>query len=339
MVVHVTVWIVCIHYFWRVLPRLHAGDERGSHLQHSRIFSGNLYISFGFTGATTLTELGPISTPIPVQVVVSGICQYLSGTSNPAVCEPDVSITGTTTLAAPPAIAPGGVVSLDSSLNTAEPSSWISIYGTNLAPYEELWNGDFPNTLASVSVTIDSKPAYLWFVSPTQINLQVPDDAKTGSVSVVVNTLAGTATSTVTLASFAPSLSLLNAKYPAAIVLTPGEPGNSGGGYDIIGPTGAFSYATRPVKAGETISFYGVGFGPTNPSIPAGQPFSGSAPLTTIPKVTIGGLPAVITYAGLIEAGLYQLNVVVPAAGSGDQPIVATVNNAATQSAIFVTLQ
>jgi len=42
----------------------------------------------------------------------------------------------------------------------------------------------------------------------------------------------------------------------------------------IEGPVGAFSYATRPVKPGEVVELYGVGFGPTNPAVPAGQAFS-----------------------------------------------------------------
>ena len=34
-------------------------------------------------------------------------------------------------------------------------------------------------------MTVDGKPAYVWFVSPTQINLQAPDDMSTGTVPVV----------------------------------------------------------------------------------------------------------------------------------------------------------
>lgn len=58
---------------------------------------------FGFTGANALLELGPISTPAPVDVVISGICQNISGMAG---CEPDVNITGATSLA-PSAPEPG----------------------------------------------------------------------------------------------------------------------------------------------------------------------------------------------------------------------------------------
>ncbi len=70
-----------------------------------------------------------------------------------------------------------------------------------------MWNGNFPTSLGGASVTVDSKLAYLWFVSSGQINFQAPDDTATGPVPVVVSTAAGTATSTVTLAQVAPSVS------------------------------------------------------------------------------------------------------------------------------------
>lgn len=201
------------------------------------------------------------------------------------------------------------------------------------------WNGDFPTSLGGTSVAIDGKAAYLWFVNSTQINLQAPDDAANGTVPVVVTTGGGTSTSTVTLAQFAPSFSLLNSKYAATIVATPGSPGNSGAGYDIIGPVGAFSYPTRPVKAGETVQLYGVGFGPTNPTVPAGQAFSSAAASVTTPLVTIGGVLATVDFAGIVEAGLFQFNVVVPNAGSGDQILQATIGGVTTANNVFLTLQ
>jgi len=96
----------------------------------------------------------------------------------------------------PPAVTPGGVVPVYSSAPAIQPGSWVSVYGSNLASGTFSWNGDFPTSLAGTSVMIDNKPAYLWFVSPTQINLQVPDNAAAGMVSVVVTTPSGVAAST-----------------------------------------------------------------------------------------------------------------------------------------------
>ncbi len=239
-----------------------------------------------------------------------------------------------------PTINKGGVVPIYSSSNTIQPSSWISIFGTFLANGTYTWNSDFPTSLGGTSVTIDGKPAYLWSVSPTQINLQAPDDMATGSVVVSVMTPYGPTTSTVTLAAQSPSFSLISATYPAAIILTPNGSGAYGNGtYDLLGPTGAFAFNTRPVKAGETLVLYGVGFGPTNPAVPAGAVYNGVAPTISPVTVTIGGKPATVLFAGLVGAGLYQITVTVPKAPSGDEPLIAKAGTAQTQASIAVTVQ
>jgi uncharacterized protein (TIGR03437 family) len=242
-------------------------------------------------------------------------------------------------LTPPPLIVQGGIVPLYSTAGTIQPGSWVSIYGSHLAGAPAVWNGNFPTSLGGTSVTINSKPAYLWFVSPTQINLQAPDDSTSGVVNVTVTTYGGSASSTVTLSQYAPSFNLIGGKYAAAIVPTSNSPGNSGAGYDIIGPTGAFSFPTRPVKAGETLLLYGVGFGPTNPAVSAGKVFSGAASSVTPPRITVGGVAATVTFAGLVQAGLFQFNVVVPNAGSGDQALQATVGGTTTPNNVFITLQ
>ncbi len=228
-----------------------------------------------------------------------------------------------------------------SSAAVVQPGSWVSIFGSNLASGTSIWNGDFPKTLGGTSVLIDGRLAYLWFVSPTQINLQVPDDATTGPVSVAVTTASGTATSTVTMAQFGPSFSLLgDGKHVAAEIATPNGTGAYGGGiYDLVGPANTFSFNTRPVHAGETLTLFGVGFGPTNPVVPAGQLYASAAPSSNHVTVTIGGVPAVIGFTGIIGAGLYQLNVTVPVTGSGDQPLVATVGGVQTPIGPVVTVQ
>jgi uncharacterized protein (TIGR03437 family) len=240
-----------------------------------------------------------------------------------------------------PSINPNGVVPVYSSVPTIQSGAWVSVYGTELAIDTLLWNDDFPASLGGTSVTIDNKPAYLWFVSPTQINLQVPDDATTGTVSVVVTTPAGTGTSTVTLASQAPSFSLLaDDKHVVAEIATPNGTGAYGGGtYDLAGPLNTFSFPTRPVKPGETLLLYGVGFGPTLPAVPAGKLFSSSAHTVGTVTVTIGGVQANVTWSGIMQAGLYQINIVVPAALSGDQPLLATVNGVQTPPGPVVTVQ
>ena len=185
--------------------------------------------------------------------------------------------------ATPPVIDPNGVVPIYSSAVEIQPGEWVSIYGKNLALLPSTWNGDFPTVLGDTSVTINGKAAYLWYVSPQQINLQSPDDTAVGSVNVIVTTNGGTATSTVSLGQFAPAFSLVDGKHVAGIILrTDGSGAFGNGGYDILGPTGtSLGYATVAAKSGDVIELFGVGFGPTNPAVVAGKAFTGAAPTAT----------------------------------------------------------
>jgi uncharacterized protein (TIGR03437 family) len=243
-----------------------------------------------------------------------------------------------------PRITSGGVVPIFNSSTTIQPGSWVSIFGNNLATGTATWNNDFPLTLGDISVTIDGKLAYLWYVSPTQINLQAPDDGNTGkSVNVVVTTPTGIATSTVTLGQFGPSFSVLDGKHVAGIILRSDGSGAYGGGtYDILGPTGtSLGYKTVAARAGDTLELFGIGFGPTNPVVLAGKAFTGAAQTTSSVVVSINGNTLNPTFAGLTSAGLYQINLVqIPAGvGSGDVALLATVSGTQTQTGVLLSLQ
>ncbi len=93
----------------------------------------------------------------------------------------------------------------------------------------------------------------------------------------------------------------------------------------------------QPV-AGETLELCATGLGPTNPAVPAGTVFSGAASLVDAPTVTIGGVPAQVSFAGLVSAGLYQLNVTVPNLPEGDQPLLVKVNGAPSQPGVLVSI-
>jgi uncharacterized protein (TIGR03437 family) len=241
-----------------------------------------------------------------------------------------------------PSITSGGVVPLNSSTATIQPGEWASIYGSNLAGGTVVWKGDFPVSLGGTSVTINGKLAYLWYVSPTQINFQAPNDTAAGTVPVVVTTGSGNSTSTVTLSQFGPSFSLLDSKHVTGIILRSNGLGSQGGGsYDIIGPTGSLlGYPTIAAKAGDTIELFGVGFGPTSPVVLAGQVFSGAAATTNPVKLLINNVSVTPAFAGLSSAGLYQINLAVPSGlGTGDVSLLASVGGVQTPSGIVISLQ
>ena len=244
--------------------------------------------------------------------------------------------------ASAPAINSEGVVPVYSTVPTIQPGEWVSIYGSNLATQSAIWNNDFPTSLGGTTVTIGGVPAYLWYVNSNQINLQAPDNLSAGSKSVVVTTGAGSASSAVTIAAQAPSFSLLDAKHVAGIILRSDGSGAYGGGtYDIVGPTGqSLGYKTVAATAGDIVELFGVGFGATNPHVPAGQAYSGAAPTISPVTVYINGTAITPSFAGMASAGLYQLNLEIPAGlPTGDVSVQAAVSGSHTQSNAVISLR
>lgn len=297
---------------------------------------GNPVTNLVVVNSTTITALAPAGTAGVASVnvttpngtnAVNTLYTYLAAGSTIGV----------------PLVNANGVVPIFSTSTTIEPGEWVSIYGNNLAPATAVWSGNFPTTLGGTSVTIDGHSAYLWFVSPNQINLQVPNDTNTGSVSIVVTTLGGTASSQATLAAYAPSVLLQSdGKHANGIILRSNGSGAYGNGsYDIIGPTGSsLGYATVAAKAGDTIELYAVGLGATTPALNAGQNFAGQAPTNSPVTVLINNVSVTPTYAGLAGAGYYQLNVTIPSGlGTGDVPLVVTVGGVQSQNNVVLSLQ
>jgi uncharacterized protein (TIGR03437 family) len=313
-------------------------------------------VSLSVTGSSAVTvNSQPVTVPGSVNVTAdaSGLqagsnpkatITITCAQANPCTAVP-VPVTLNVSAGAAPAITPDGVVPLYSSSTTVQPGEFISIYGNNLATGTFTWNGDFPQSLGGTSVTIDGKPAYLVYASQTLVNVEVPDDAATGTVQVVVNTPSGSTTSTVTLGEFGPSMLLLgDAKHIAGIIYRTDGSGKQGNGvYDIIGPTGnSLGYATVAAKAGDSVALYGVGFGPLMQPVPAGKAFTPPQPDATVNPVTllINNKPLTPSFAGLSVTGLYQFNFVVPAGlGTGDVPILGMVSGVQTEANVVLALQ
>jgi uncharacterized protein (TIGR03437 family) len=110
----------------------------------------------------------------------------------------------------------------------------------------------------------------------------------------------------------------------------------------FVMPNGALSGVTsRPASPGETITLYGIGFGPVSPSTPAGMIASQAATLNNQLTVQIGTVPATVQYAGLAPGyvGLYQINVTVPSITAGDWPLVIQLNGTQVGQSLYVTTQ
>ena len=208
------------------------------------------------------------------------------------------------------------------------PNSWVEIKGQEplqVRRYTHRANSDFvsnqlPTRLDGISVTVNGKSAYVYFISPAQINILTPPDAMQGAVAVLVTTGAGTsAPYSVQAQPLSPSFFVFNGgPYVAAT--------HVGGAF--IGPPSLYQGLTTPANPGETVVLYANGFGPTSAAVVSGSETQ-SGNLSPLPVITIGGQQATVQFAGLVAPGEFQFNVVVPTSvPSGDQAVTATYNGA-----------
>jgi uncharacterized protein (TIGR03437 family) len=238
----------------------------------------------------------------------------------------------------PPVINPGGVVGLSQfgQFTSTAPSSWIEIYGSNLAVDSRSWGpSDFqginaPTSLDGTYVTIGGEPAFVEFISGGQLDVQVPSDIATGPQRLVVTTGLGSSVPYVLAVSplepglYVPSFTNVGGTQYVWAMLPDGS---------IALPSGSVpGVVSRPAKPGETMVMFGVGFGPVTPSIPAGQTVQANNQLAEPFNFLFGGVPASLPlpYAGLAPGavGLYQFNVVVPNVANGNAiPLTFTLGN------------
>lgn len=233
---------------------------------------------------------------------------------------------------AQPTISSAGVVNAASTVPAqgVAPGSYVSIYGSNISLATDVASAaNLPLSLDGVSVSFDipsagiSVPGYLYYVSPGQVNIQVPwelEGQSSAQVKVSIGSNSGNVV-TVPLAAYSPGIFLYGQSQAAAL----DENGN------LIG-------ASNPAQRGHVISIYANGLGPV-----ANQPASGmpapSSPLATTqsqPTVTIGGVATQVQFSGLAPqfTGLYQVNVTVPAgAATGSQPVVLSIGGVNSNTA------
>jgi uncharacterized protein (TIGR03437 family) len=241
-----------------------------------------------------------------------------------------------------PAISQGGVAdAFTFNVGTAS-STWTAIFGSNLSATTRAWgDADFkgtppklPTDLDGVGVTINGKPAYVYFISPGQINVLAPADDQTGSVQVVVTSPKGNSDPiTVTKSAVQPAFYAPFAQGGKlfATVVSPAGP--------LLGKVGVDPRVTRPVKPGETILIYGTGFGATDPVTPPELFVVGAPPLKSQPVIRFGEVQANIQFGGMIGSGLYQFNVAVPNVPDGDVPLVAQIGSTSSSNIVYISVQ
>lgn len=206
--------------------------------------------------------------------------------------------------------APGGASLL-------APGSLVSVFGERLSnSTEQATTLPLPTTLGGVSVLVNGIPAPLLFVSPGQVNLQIPWEITTNAVSLVasVGGVAGNAISA-NIGPYSPGVFAV-----------------------VHNADGSLVTPDKPVVAGEFLLIFANGLGPVDPpeNGATGRPAPASPLASTreAPVVTIGGARGEVLFSGLTPGfvGLYQINLRVPTgipAGSGT-PLVVSVGGQTT---------
>ncbi len=254
--------------------------------------------------AQATVTLGPAAGPATIAASLDGFdavrAIFTATALTPAVVPQGSAVNGASFARAPAPVSPGSI---------------ISIFGANLAA-ETLQASSLPlpTRLGNVTVQINNVFAPLFLVSPGQINAQAPVEISGTTATLTVNN--GTSPSapiTLALAPFAPGIftTLENGAGPGA----------------VLHADGSLVSATSPARAGELLAIFCTGLGAVTPAAETGKPAPTARLATTLltPQVTIGGQPAVVSFAGLAPGfvGLYQVNARVPAGlAAGPQPLV-----------------
>jgi minor extracellular serine protease Vpr len=239
-----------------------------------------------------------------------------------------------------PVISDNGVVNAASFLPGPgiAPGSYVSVFGANLS----LGGGGATTTNlpvsirsggASVSVSFDvpeanrSVAGHLIYVSPRQVNVQVPWELRgqtSARMKVSIENASG-AVFTVPVADYSPGIFSY-----------------SSGGQNLAVAQDASSAPVttdHPAIRGQIVTLYGTGFGPVNHTPASGDPAPDSSATTiVVPMVTVGGVQAPVQFSGLAPgyAGLYQVNVTVPAgAPQGLQPLAVSANGIAASTVLL----
>ena len=230
-----------------------------------------------------------------------------------------------------PTIASGGVVSAGNALGTIAPGSYVSIYGTGLSDPGDIDSAKYlplPLVLDQVTVSFDvpsaklSYPARMVFVSPNQVNVQVPWELQgqtSAQVKVTIGSYSYGNAAPVPVSDSAPEFLTDSTR---GVVAARDLSGNQ-------------IFISRPAARGQIVSLFLNGLGPVT-NQPASGEAASAAPLSetrNTPVVTIGGLNAPVQFSGLAPgfSGLYQINVTVPAGLTvGNQPVSVSIGGKTT---------
>jgi uncharacterized protein (TIGR03437 family) len=206
----------------------------------------------------------------------------------------------------------------------AAPGMLLSVFGTNIA--SSVGSGGLSattlpltNSLGGVTATLAGIAAPLFFVSPSQVNLQVPYDAPLGGQLLKITSNGQTSLFSVGIAPAAPGI--------------------------FINPQTGLTVPFGNGGRGKTLTLFITGDGPISPTLASGATPPSTTPASQLPApvlpvtMTIGGVNAPIVFRGIPSGnvGVTQINFTIPnTAPLGVQPVVVSVGNVPSPAAYIV---
>jgi uncharacterized protein (TIGR03437 family) len=217
--------------------------------------------------------------------------------------------------------------------NLVAPNSIVSIFGVDLSlrtqqvTRADMVGGRLPFSLGGVQVVIGGLLAPIYYVSPTQINAQLPAAlaARDYRLRIVRESLRSTE-AVVRVRAAAPGL------FPVVL-------------HSDFSLVGRVAGKSTPARPGETIVLFGTGFGPTIPAVLEGELPNFIAPIQFPPVAWLNGqrlADNALQYVGQAPkfAGLYQVNLELPTdIPSGNLEIVIGINGVQSQRGLTVAVE
>jgi uncharacterized protein (TIGR03437 family) len=205
------------------------------------------------------------------------------------------------------------------------------LFGTELSPVNLATSElPLPTAVANSCLTVNGEPMPILFVSPTQVNAQMPFEA-IGNVTLILRTPGGTSDNyNLVVLPNAPSVFHVLAPDKTTIPTV------------IRNDDGLLVTDSHPIhrKRNEALVIYSTGLGTTSPAVATGMQ-SPSNPLAialTAPTVTLGGTALPVLYYGLApgEVGVYQINVSVPRSVPTGFPVKLVITQGGVSTSLSV---
>jgi uncharacterized protein (TIGR03437 family) len=205
-------------------------------------------------------------------------------------------------------------------VNAIAPGSVGSIFGGNMAAGTATAPGNpLPQTLGGVSLMLGERLLPLFFVSPSQMNFQLPADVAPGAATLtVVASGAVNVTANFTVVQDAPGL------FPQIV---------NGQSFALaLHADGTLVTQTSLAVIGELLTVYGTGFGPTNPVRPEGFVVPALPVYSAVDPVTVsvgsGTLAPSATFAlaGSVGVDAVQFTLTDPTLSGTNAALSITIN-------------